>query len=49
MLPYYAKNLLEVKAIVESFEGSNILVSQAKVNLQTTGLANFSKPTNMNV
>ena len=28
-----------MKAIVESFEGSGILVTQAKVNLQTTGLA----------
>ena len=36
---YYAKNLLEVKAIVESFEGSGILITQAKVSLQTTGLA----------
>jgi len=41
-----------VKAIVESFEGSGVLVTQAKVSLQTTGLAivNFSKSkTNMNV
>ena len=28
---YYAKNLPEVKAIVESFVGSGILVTQAKV------------------
>ena len=35
----YAKNLLEVKAILESFEGSGILVTQVKVSLQTTGLA----------
>ena len=31
---YYAKNLLEVKAIVESFVGSEILVTQAKVSVQ---------------
>ena len=36
---YCVKNLPEVKAIVESFEGSGILVTQAKVSLQTTGLA----------
>ena len=30
---YYAKNLLEVKAIVESFVGSGILVTHAKVGL----------------
>ena len=36
---YYAKNLPEVKAIVESFVGSGILVTQAKVNLQKSGLA----------
>ena len=36
---YYAKNLPEVKAIVERFEGSGVLVTQAKVSLQTTGLA----------
>ena len=31
---YYAKNLPEVKAIVESFVGSGILVTQAKLSLQ---------------
>ena len=36
---YYAKNLPEVKAIVESFVGSGLLVTQAKVNLQKSGLA----------
>ena len=36
---YYAKNLPEVKAIVESFVGSGILVTQAKVSLQKRGLA----------
>jgi len=36
---YYAKNLPEVKAIVERFEGSGVLVTIAKVGLQTTGLA----------
>ena len=36
---YYAKNLPEVKAIVESFVGSGILVAQAKVSLQKSGLA----------
>ena len=36
---YYAKNLPEVKAIVESFVGSGILVTQAKVGLQKSGLA----------
>ena len=35
---YYAKNLSEVKAIVESFVGSGILVTQAKVSLQKSGL-----------
>ena len=35
---YYAKNLPEVKPIVESLEGSCILVTQAKVSFQTTGL-----------
>ena len=36
---YYAKNLLEVKAIVESFAGSGILITQAKASLQKIGLA----------
>ena len=36
---YYAKNLPKVKAIVESFVGSRILVTQAKVSLQKNGLA----------
>ena len=36
---YYTKNLLEVKGIVESFEGSDMLETQAKVRLQTIGLA----------
>ena len=36
---YYAKILPEVKAIVESFVGSGILVTQAKVSLQKSGLA----------
>ena len=31
---HYAKNLPKVKAIVESFVGSGILVTQAKVSLQ---------------
>ena len=35
---YYAKNLPEVKAVVESFVGSGILVTQAKVSLQKSGL-----------
>ena len=36
---YYENNLPEVKAIVESFVGSGILVTQAKVSLQKSGLA----------
>ena len=36
---YYAKNSPVVKASVKSFEGSGILVSQAKVSLQTTSIA----------
>ena len=36
---YYANNLPEVKAIVESFVGSGILVTQAKVSLQKSALA----------
>ena len=36
---YYAKKLPEVKAIVESFVGSGIFVTQAKVSLQKSGLA----------
>ena len=36
---YYAKNLPEVKAIVESFVGSGILITQAKVSLQKSGFA----------
>ena len=36
---YYAKNLPDVKAIVESFVGSGILVTQARVSLQNSGLA----------
>ena len=36
---YYAKNLPEVKAIVESFVGFGILVNQEKVSLQKSGLA----------
>ena len=35
---YYAKNLTEVKTIVESFVGSGILVTQEKVSLQKSGL-----------
>ena len=35
----YAKKLPEVKAIVESFVGSGILVTHAKVSLQKSGLA----------
>ena len=34
---FCAKNLPEVKAIVESFVGSGISVTQAKVNLQNSG------------
>ena len=34
-----AKNVPKVKRIVESFEGSGILVTQPKVSLQTTDLA----------
>ena len=36
---YYAKNLPQVKAIEKSFAGSGILVTQAKVSLQKSGLA----------
>ena len=36
---YYAKNLPEVKAIEKRFVGSGILVTQAKVSLQKSGLA----------
>ena len=36
---YYTKNLAEAKAIVESFVGSGILVTQANVSLQKSGLA----------
>ena len=36
---YYAKNLPEVEAIVESFACSGILVTQAKISLQNSGLA----------
>ena len=36
---YYAKNLPEVKAIVENFVGCGILVTQSKVSLQKSGLA----------
>ena len=36
---YYAKNLPEVKVIVESFAGSGILVTKTKVSLQNRGLA----------
>jgi len=36
---YYARNLPEVKSIVESFEGSGVLVTQAKNSLQTPSLA----------
>ena len=36
---YYPKKLHELKAIVESFIGSGILVTQAKVGLQKSGLA----------
>ena len=35
---YYAKTLPEVKTIMESFVGSGILVTQAKVSLQKSGL-----------
>ena len=35
----HAKNLPEVKIMVESVEGSGILVTQANVSLQTTDLA----------
>ena len=36
---YHAKNLSEVKAFVETFVGSGILVTQAKVSLEKGGLA----------
>jgi len=36
---YYARNLPEVKPIVESFEESGVLVTQAKNSLQTSSLA----------
>ena len=36
---YYAKKLPEVKTIVESFVGSGILVTQAKVSLQKSSLS----------
>ena len=36
---YYSKNLPKVKAIVESFVGSRISVTQANVNLKKSGLA----------
>ena len=36
---YCAKNFPEVKAIVESFVGCGILLTQAKVNLQKSGFA----------
>ena len=36
---YYAKYLPKVKAIVESFVSSEILVTQAKVSLQNRGLS----------
>ena len=36
---YYVKNFPKVKAIVEGFVGSGILVTQAKVSLQKSGLA----------
>ena len=36
---YYAKILPKVKAIVESFVGCVILVTQTKVSLQKSGLA----------
>jgi len=36
---YYARNLPEVKSIVESFEGSGVLVTQAKNSLQRPSLA----------
>ena len=36
---YYAKNSPEVKAIVESFVSSGILVTQSKISLQKSGLA----------
>ena len=38
MLPYYAKNLPEVKAVVENFVGFGISLSQANVKLQKSGL-----------
>jgi len=36
---YHAKNLSEVKVIVDSFEGSGVSLTQTKVSSQTTGLA----------
>ena len=40
MLIYcYPKNLPEVKAIVENFEGFGVLVTQAKDSLQIPGVA----------
>ena len=36
---YYAKNLPKVKAIVESFVGSGILATKAKVSLQISNIA----------
>ena len=39
MALYRAKNLSEVKTIVDSFEGLVFFAIKAKVSLQTTGLA----------
>ena len=36
---YYAKNFPEMKALAESFKGSGILVTQARVSLQKIDLA----------
>ena len=47
---HYAKNLPEVKAIVESFVGCGVFVTQAKVSMQKSGLAGqlLKIKTNMN-
>ena len=41
---YYAKNLLEVKAIVESFVGFGILVTQAKERFSGWSTAQNQRP-----
>ena len=44
----YAKNLPEMEAVLEKIKGFGILITQARVSLQTTGLVTqYQRPIGM--